>query len=298
MENSKDILVKASIEGVRIYVLTSRNLVQKAKDLHNTSHLATAALGRAMSGALLLAATMKEKERISITIDGDGPLGKIIVNAEDNHVRGYVENPNIYLPLKNGKLDVGAGVGAGNIIVSRFRKDAEPFVGYSELVNGEIASDITNYLYTSEQIPSSVALGVLVNKEGDVLDAGGIFIQAMPGVADDVLKNIENKVLSMPYVTELLQSGFGPKDIIEKYGEGLEVNILDTIDICFECTCSDEKVKNTLRALSIDDLIEMSKEGKTEIRCDYCNKTYTYSKEDLLELVNEKKSNKSQKKVD
>lgn len=289
MEKSKDILVKASVEGVRIYALTSKNLVQKAKELHNTSHLATAALGRSMSGALLLAATMKDKERISIKIDGDGPLGKIIVNAEDNHVRGYVENPDVYLPLKNGKLDVGGGVGAGNIIVSRFRQNSEPFVGYSELVNGEIATDITNYLYTSEQIPSSVALGVLVNKEGNVIAAGGVFIQAMPGVTDEVLEKIENKVLTMPYVTELLQIGFGPKEIIEKFGEGLEIKILDTTEIFFKCTCSADKVKNTLKTLSIEDLIDMSKDGKTEIRCDYCNKTYSYSGQELLQLVDEKK---------
>lgn len=288
MENSKDILVKASVEGVRIYALTSKKLVQKARDLHNTSHLATAALGRSMAGALLLAATMKEKERISITIDGNGPLGKIIVNAEDNHVRGYVENPNVYLPLKNGKLDVGGGVGKGNIIVSRFRQNAEPFVGYSELVNGEIATDITNYLYTSEQIPSSVALGVLVNKEGDVIAAGGLFIQAMPGVSDEVLEKIENKVLTMPYITELLQIGFGPKEIIERFGEGLETKILDTTEVFFKCTCSVEKVKNSLKTLPVEELIDMSKEGKTEICCDYCNKTYSYSSEELLKLIDEK----------
>lgn len=292
MGNSKDILVKAIVGGVRIYALTSKNLVQKAKKLHNTSHLATAALGRSMGGALLLAATMKEEERISIKIDGDGPLGKIVVNAEGNHVRGYVEHSDIYLPLKNGKLDVGGGVGAGNIIVSRFRKNAEPFVGYSELVNGEIASDITNYLYTSEQTPSSVSLGVLVNKEGDVIAAGGIFIQAMPDVTDEVLENIENKVLTMPYVTEMLQAGFGPKEIIEKFGEGLETKILNTTEVCFKCTCSVEKLKNTLKTLPIEDLIDMSKDEKTEIHCEYCNKIYSYSGKDLLNLIDEKKINK------
>ena len=180
----KDILTKGTAEGVRIYALCTTNLVQEAATRHHTSHLASAALGRAMNGALLLAATMKDNERITLRLKGDGPIGEVVADAEGTNVRGYVGDPDVFLPLKNGKLDVGGALGAGNIIVTRYLQNAEPFTGYAELVDGEIASDLTNYLYTSEQTPSSVALGVLVNKEGQVIASGGYFIQAMPGCAE------------------------------------------------------------------------------------------------------------------
>ena len=187
----KDILTKGTAEGVRIYALCTTNLVQEAAIRHHTSHLASAALGRAMNGALLLAATMKDNERIALRLKGDGPIGEVVADAEGTHVRGYVGDPDVYLPQKHGKLDVGGAIGAGNIIVTRYLQNAEPFTGYAELVDGEIASDLTNYLYTSEQTPSSVALGVLVNKEGQVIASGGYFIQAMPGCAEETLAQLE-----------------------------------------------------------------------------------------------------------
>ena len=176
-----NILVKGTIDGVRIYALRTTSIVEELNKIHNCSPLAIAALGRTVSGALLLAATMKDEERVTIRIKGDGPLGEIVADAKGNTVRGYIDNPEVMLPPKNGKLDVGAGVGQGNIVVTRFLTNAEPFNGYCELVNGEIATDLTNYLFTSEQTPASVALGVLVDKDGSVIDAGGYFIQAMPG---------------------------------------------------------------------------------------------------------------------
>ena len=164
----EDVLTKATADGVRIYALCTTNLVQEAAKKHGCSHLASAALGRAMNGALLLAATMKDNERISLRLKGDGPLGEVVADAEGSTVRGYVENPDAFLPLKNGKLDVGGGIGEGNIIVTRYLQNAEPFTGYCELQDGEIASDLTKYLYVSEQTPTSVALGVLVDKDGNV----------------------------------------------------------------------------------------------------------------------------------
>ena len=163
----EDVLTKATADGVRIYALCTTNLVREAAQKHGCSHLASAALGRAMNGALLLAATMKDGERISLRLKGDGPLGDVVADAEGTDVRGYVENPDAFVPLReDGKLNVGAGIGQGNIIVTRYLQNAEPFTGYCELADGEIASDLTKYLYVSEQTPSSVALGVLVNKEG------------------------------------------------------------------------------------------------------------------------------------
>ena len=231
----EDVLTKATADGVRIYALCTTNLVQEAAKKHGCSHLASAALGRAMNGALLLAATMKDNERISLRLKGDGPLGEVVADAEGSTVRGYVENPDAFLPLKNGKLDVGGGIGEGNIIVTRYLQNAEPFTGYCELQDGEIASDLTKYLYVSEQTPTSVALGVLVDKDGNVTASGGFFIQAMPGCTDEVLEKLENNVNLTPYVTQLLEIGYTPQKMIEILGRGLDVDIKETIPLSFKC---------------------------------------------------------------
>lgn len=283
-----DILTKATIEGVRIYAIETTELVREAAKTHGCSHLASAALGRAMSGALLLAATMKDEERIGIRFRGDGPLGEIVVDAEGTKVRGYVEHPDVFLPLKNGKLDVGGGVGAGNIVVTRYLQNAEPFTGYSELYDGEIASDITNYLYVSEQTPSSVALGVLVNKEGEVTAAGGYFIQAMPGCAEEVLEKLENNINLTPYVTQLLELGYTPKKMIEILGRGLEVDIKESVPVEFKCRCSRERIKGAIAGLDRKALEEISQDEVIEAHCEYCNTTYKFSQAEVKELLNNK----------
>ena len=245
----KDILTKGTAEGVRIYALCTTNLVQEAATRHHTSHLASAALGRAMNGALLLAATMKDNERIALRLKGDGPIGEVVADAEGTHVRGYVGDPDVFLPLKNGKLDVGGAIGSGNIIVTRYLQNAEPFTGYAELVDGEIASDLTNYLYTSEQTPSSVALGVLVNKEGQVIASGGYFIQAMPGCAEETLAQLEENISLTPYVTQLLELGYTPEKMIETIARGLDVTIQESIELSYKCRCSREKILGALATL-------------------------------------------------
>ena len=246
----EDYLIKATAEGVRIYALVTTGLVQEANERHQCSHLSIAALGRAMNGTLLFAATMKDNERVTLRFSGDGPLGDVVADAEGTHVRGYVENPNVFLPLKNGKLDVGNGVGKGTLTVTRFLTNAEPFNGFCDLTDGEIASDLTNYLYTSEQTPASVALGVMVDKDGKVMAAGGWFIQAMPDCAEEVLVKLENNVMSMPYVTELLNAGFTPEKIIMKISEGLELSIKEKLPVDFKCRCNREKVIDMLAGLS------------------------------------------------
>jgi len=278
MEN---VLVKGTIEGVRIYALRTTALVQELNVIHCCSHLAIAALGRAVSGALLMAATMKDDERITLRFSGDGPLGEVVADAKGNCVRGYVDHPQVCLPIKNGKLDVGGGVGQGNIIVTRYLHNAEPFNGYCELVNGEIATDLTNYLYKSEQIPTSVALGVLVNPEGTVIAAGGYFLQAMPDADDEVLKQLENNIVALPYVTELLHTGNTPEEIIKNIGKGFMVNINETLPIKLQCTCSREKVAGMLAALPYKDLEEMKKDDITEVHCHFCNKSYKFTKAEL-----------------
>ena len=281
----KDILTKGTAEGVRIYALCTTNLVQEAATRHHTSHLASAALGRAMNGALLLAATMKDNERIALRLKGDGPIGEVVADAEGTHVRGYVGDPDVFLPLKNGKLDVGGAIGSGNIIVTRYLQNAEPFTGYAELVDGEIASDLTNYLYTSEQTPSSVALGVLVNKEGQVIASGGYFIQAMPGCAEETLAQLEENISLTPYVTQLLELGYTPEKMIETIARGLYVTIQESIELSYKCRCSREKILGALATLGQEDISAMSQDEETEVHCQFCNETYKFSGEEIARLL-------------
>ena len=281
MEN---VLTKATAEGVRIYALNTTKLVQEVNEKQHCSHLSIAALGRAMNGALLFAATMKDKERVTLRFSGDGPLGDVVADAEGCHVRGYVDHPDVFLPLRNGKLDVGGGIGQGTLIVTRFLANAEPFNGFCELVDGEVATDLTNYLYTSEQTPASVALGVLVDKDGRVLAAGGWFIQAMPDCADEVLAKLEDNILTMPYVTELLNAGYSTEEIIRKIAAGLNVSIKETTPVDFKCRCSREKVIAMLAGLNAKDLSEMEEEEISEVHCQFCNELYQFTDSEIKAL--------------
>ena len=280
----EDTLTIATAEGVRIYAITTKNLVQEAADRHHTSHLATAALGRAMSGALMLAATMKDGERILLKLKGDGPMGEVVAEAQGTSVRGYVGEPDVFMPLKNGKLDIGGALGQGTITLTRYLQNGESFTGHAELADGEIATDITNYLYMSEQTPSSVALGVLVDKEGKVLAAGGYFIQAMPGCDEEVLEKLGNNVAVTPYVTQLLELGYTPEKIIEVLARGLEFDIKESMPVKFSCGCSKDKILNMLAALSQDDIDYLTEQPDTKVHCQYCNKVYHFSSEELKQL--------------
>ena len=280
----EDILTIATVEGVRIYAITTKNLVQEAADRHHTSHLATAALGRAMSGALMLAATMKDGERISLKLKGDGPMGEVVAEAQGTSVRGYVGNPDVFMPLKDGKLDIGGALGQGTITLTRYLQNGESFTGHAELANGEIATDITNYLYMSEQTPSSVALGVLVDKDGKVLAAGGYFIQAMPNCDEAVLEKLGDNVSKTPYVTQLLELGYTPEKIIETLARGLEYDIKESLPVKFECSCSREKILNMLATLKQSDIDYLTEQPDAEVHCQYCNKIYRISSDELKQL--------------
>lgn len=264
--------------------ITTKNLVQEAADRHHTSHLATAALGRAMSGALMLAAIMKDGERILLKLKGDGPMGEVVAEAQGTSVRGYVGEPDVFMPLKNGKLDIGGALGQGTITLTRYLQNGESFTGHAELADGEIATDITNYLYMSEQTPSSVALGVLVDKDGKVLAPGGYFIQAMPGCDEEVLEKLGNNVAVTPYVTQLLELGYTPEKIIEVLARGLEFDIKESMPVKFSCGCSKDKILNMLAALSQDDIDYLTEQPDTEVHCQYCNKVYHFSSEELKQL--------------
>ena len=288
-QSGQDILTRATIGDARIYVARTTRLVRKLALRHGTSHLATAALGRTVTGALLLAATMKNDEGVGIKINGDGPIGGITGEAQGGTARGFVGNPDVFLPLKNGHFDVGGAVGAGTISVTRYGEKGKPFVGTSALVDGEIADDLTQYLYTSEQTPSSVALGVLVDPQGDVQAAGGWFIQALPGCGDEVLQQLDTNVRNTPYISSLLDMGFTPERIIGILGKGMKIEILDSYPLRFGCRCSKERVEALLETLPVKELAKLEEDPKTEVTCPYCNAKYEFSQQEIRDMAEKKR---------
>ena len=281
----EDVLVKATAGDARIYAVTTTHLTQYMNEIHRCSPLAAAALGRTAAGALLLAATMKSGEAVTVRFKGDGPLGQVMADARDYTVRGFVMHPEVMLPPKNGKLDVGGGVGHyGTVTVTRCPLVGKPFTGVSTIKSGEIAADLTRYLAVSEQTPSSVALGVLIEKDSSVKVSGGFFVQLLPDAAETTIKTLEDNILTLPYVTELLESGLDAEGMIRKVAKGLEVEILESHPVSFHCSCSREKVADMLMGLPEKDFDELLQDPKTEVHCQYCNKSYEFTQQELKEL--------------
>lgn len=281
----EDVLVKATAGDARIYAVTTTHLTQYMNEIHHCSPLAAAALGRTAAGALLLAATMKAGEAVTVRIKGDGPLGQVMADARDYQVRGFVMHPEVMLPLKNGRLDVGGGVGHyGMVTVTRCPLQGEPFTGVSTLKSGEIAADLTRYLAVSEQTPSSVALGVLIEKDGSVAVSGGYFVQLLPDASEETIKTLEDNILTLPYVTELLQTGLDAEGMIQKVAKGLPVEILESHPVSFHCGCSREKVAGMLCGLPKKDFEEILQDPQTEVHCQYCNKSYLFTQQELKDL--------------
>lgn len=282
----KNHLVKATANGIRIFAAVTTQLVDEASKRHACYPLAAAALGRTMTGALLLAANLKTEECITLKIQGDGPLGKIVADANaDGFVRGYVDYPQVNLPLKNDKLDVGAGVGQGTISVTRFTGLKQPFTGSAELITGEIAEDITQYLMVSEQTPSSVGLGVLVSPELDVLAAGGFFIQALPNIEPESIDKLEMNLKNIDPVSKMIKDGMNAKDIIHTVFKGMEVTFHTEVELQFACQCSEEKIEEVLTSLGESELKSLIEEGKAEITCHFCGEKYDFSKDDLEKIL-------------
>lgn len=283
-----DRLIKATIEGgIRIYALTAKDLVNEACERHQCSPLSSAALGRTLMGALFLAATMKNNEAVTVKINGDGILGSIVADACGGYVRGYVENTNAELPLTNGKLSVGAAVGLGNIAVTRFNDGSDPFTGVCNLATGEIAEDFTRYLYVSEQTPSSFVLGVYVNEDGTIGQAGGLFIQAMPDAEDEKLDAVATNIGLLPSMTNLLRNNNSLEEIVSMVAGNLSVNYYEQTELHFACQCSHEKIKNMLVSLGKEELQKLAEDEVTEINCHFCNTKYTISSQEIAELAKE-----------
>lgn len=288
----KDYLIRAIDKkgNIRVFVASTTNMVEKARKTHNTSPTATAALGRTLTVASMMGAMMKNpKDKLTLRINGGGPLGTILVVA-DNHgrVKGYVDHPYADLPSrKDGKLDVGGLVGnQGSVTVIIDYGLKEPYIGQANLVTGEIAEDLATYYAISEQQPSAVGLGVLVDKDISVKAAGGYIIQLLPNILEEDIDKIENALYKTEPVSTLIDMGLTPEEIMEKLLGEFEMEVLDKIEIDFQCDCSRERIEGVLISLGKEEIRAMIEEdGQGEVVCHFCNTKYNFSKEELEEIL-------------
>lgn len=273
----------------RIFVATTKETVQEAFNNHKTSPVMSAALGRALTAVAIMGSMLKnDSDLITIKINGDGP-GKGLVVTGDNkaRVKGYVLNPIVDIPLKpNGKLDVQAALGEGNLIVIKDLGLKEPYVGQIPLISGEIAEDLTYYFAKSEQIPSAVSLGVLVDRDYSIKQAGGFIIQVMPDADESIIESIEEKLKTLKPFTTLLEESKSPEDIANLLFAEFGLNILDKIPVSFYCNCSKERVEKALISIGKIELENIIKEDKkATLHCHFCSKDYNFNEDELKNLL-------------
>jgi len=272
------------IRGLFAY---SKNMVAKAAEIHQTTPVASAALGRLLTAGAIMGHTMKnEKDLLTLTIKGNGPIGGVLVTADSKgNVKGYVNNPDVDIPLNEiGKLDVKGAIGEGSITVVKDMGLKEPYSGQVELVSGEIAMDIAYYYAMSEQTPSIVSLGVLVDVDYTIKQAGGFFIQLMPGATDDIIDKLE-QTANIANITALLDAGETPEDIAKQTLGELGLEILEKLPCNYFCGCSKEKVARSLSTLPKKDLQELAVDEKIEVMCHFCNTAHVFSNEELRGLL-------------
>lgn len=290
-----DYIVRATAaEGqIRAFASTTRELVETARAAHNTSPVATAALGRLLTAAGMMGVMMKgEKDLLTLKIQGDGPIGGLTVTADSRgDVKGYVFCPDVMLPPNaKGKLDVGGALGVGVLSVIRDVGLKEPYVGQTILVTGEIAEDLTYYYATSEQTPSSVALGVLMNRDNTVRQAGGFILQLLPGASDEIVTRLEKTLGEISSVTSLLDQGKSPEEILEHILGEFGLEILDRVPTRFYCNCTKERVEKAIVSIGKKEIREMIDEGKSiEVNCHFCGRNYEFSVDELKELLEKAK---------
>ena len=290
MTQNTDYIVRATAAGgqIRAFAATTRDLVEEARRRHNTSPVATAALGRLLTAGVMMGSMMKnDTDVLTLQINGDGPLGGITVTADSQgNVKGYVQNPDVILPPKNGKLDVGGAVGIGLLTVIKDMGLKEPYSGQTILVTSEIAEDLTYYFANSEQVPSSVGLGVLMEKDNTVKCAGGFIVQLMPFAEEKVNSRLEENVGKITSVTKLLEEGYTPQQLLSDLTEGLDLEVTDTMPARFYCNCSKERVERAVASIGAKDIQEMIDEGKDiEVKCHFCNTAYNYSVDELKSIL-------------
>lgn len=278
----------AADKQIRAFAITSREMVETARQHHNTSPVATAALGRLLTGGAMMGVMMKgEKDMLTLMMKGDGPINGVTVTADSKgNVKGYVGNPNVLIPANYaGKLDVGAAIGYGTLTVIKDMGLKEPYVSQVPLGTSEVAEDLTYYFASSEQVPSAVGLGVLMSKDNTVKQAGGFIVQLMPFADEEVINKLEERVNNISSVTEMLEKGMTPEDILKEVMGDMDVEFTDKIETGFVCNCGKEKIAKALAGISKKDMDEIINDGKEiEVKCDFCNTTYKFSVEELKTL--------------
>lgn len=285
-----DYLIKAIAfnNQVRAYAAKTTETIAEAQRRHQTWPTASAALGRSMTAGVMLGSMLKGDAKLTIKVEGGGPIGVIIVDSNSKgEVRGYVTNPQTHFELnKMGKLDVARAVGTeGNLTIVKDLGLKEHFSGQVPIVSGELGEDFTYYLVTSEQVPSSVGVGVLVNPDNSILASGGFIIQLLPGTDDETITEIENRLGAMEPISKLIQRGLTPEEILDEVlGKG-NVKVLEKQSIAFKCQCSKERIENAIVSLGPEEIQSMiDEEGQAEAQCHFCNEVYLLTKEDLEEL--------------
>jgi len=287
----EDYIIKATAgDGtIRAVAATTANMVKESQNIHGLSPLATVALGRTMTAAVMMSTTLCNiKFNITVQIKGDGPIGGIVVVSDSQaNVKGYVHRPLVYLPLNsNGKFDVAGAIGKGYLNVIKDMGLKEPYIGYVDLVSGEIAEDIAYYYAYSEQVPTVTSLGVLTNASDIVANAGGFILQLMPGADEETITFIENKINSIPSVTGMLSEGKTPEDILNMILSEKDLKILDKIPCRYMCNCSRERMESGIISLGKEEIMKIIKEDHgAEVQCHFCNKKYRFSEEELLSLI-------------
>lgn len=286
----KDYIVRATAADaqIRAFAAVTTGLTEEARTRHETSPVATAALGRLLTGGVLMGSMMKNPEDVlTLQIKCDGPIGGLTVTADAmGHVKGYVNHPEVMLPPKNGKLDVGGALGQGILNVIKDMGLKEPYSGQTILQTGEIAEDLTYYFAASEQVPSSVGLGVLMNRDNTVRCAGGFIVQVMPFVEERVLRQLEENIGAMRSVTDMLSGGHSPEEMLSGVLSGMEVEITDTMSAGFACSCSEGRIEKALISIGKSEIEDMIRDGKPiEVKCHFCNTAYTFSVEKLGQIL-------------
>lgn len=286
-----DYIIRATAANsqIRAFAITGKEMVEFAKQTHNTSPVATAALGRLLMGAAMMGSMMKgEKDVMTVMMKGDGPINGITVTVDSKaNVKGYPGNPNVIIPPNYlGKLDVGAAIGYGTMTVIKDLGMKEPYVSQVALTTSEVAEDLTYYFASSEQVPSAVALGVLMEKDNTVKQAGGFIIQLMPFADEKIVNILEEKISKITSVTEMLENGMTPEDILNEVLGEFGVEILDKIPTGFKCDCSRQRVEKVLMSLGKKEIEDMINDGENiELNCHFCNKNYIFSIEDLKKII-------------
>ncbi|EMI9090767.1 MULTISPECIES: redox-regulated molecular chaperone HslO [Bacillus] len=287
----KDYLVKAlAFDGeVRAYSVRTTNTVSEAQRRHDTWRTASAALGRSLTAGTMMGAMLKGDQKLTIKVEGNGPIGPILVDAHANgDVRGYVTNPHVdFEGTEQGKLRVYQAVGTeGFVTVIKDIGMREPFIGQSPIVSGELGEDFTYYFAVSEQTPSSVGVGVLVNGDDSVLAAGGFILQIMPGAQEETISFIEDRLQKIPPVSTLIEQGLSPEELLYTVLGEDKVKVLEVMDVQFNCTCSRERIESVLISLGKTELEQVrEEEEETEVHCHFCNERYKFSKEDITNLI-------------